>query len=206
MSNLFNKAKASDDKKVVKTKEEKSVIKVEDLEFFEKVSNFEKLQTSLKKDKAVADKLSEDLKSFSKSEWVKLYEKNQSNPGTIIVECENEGETAKIMYTPSDKYLSIDDKKAEKLIEEYGPDIIEEKVTFSLDEQMIEKYGEVISRLIEECEEINESDKDKIIKATTTLSITKGTIDKMLEYGEISKIVEVVKPVMSLKSAEIIKG
>jgi hypothetical protein len=32
---------------------------------------------------------------------------------------------------------------------------------------MIEKYGEVLSRMIEECAEIAERDREKIIKAVT---------------------------------------
>jgi hypothetical protein len=42
---------------------------------------------------------------------------------------------------------------------------------------MIEKYGEVLSRMIEECAEIAERDREKIIKAVTSYSVAKGTID-----------------------------
>ena len=71
---------------------------------------------------------------------------------------------------------------------------------------MIEKYGEILSRLIEESDEIKESDKEKIIKATTKYSVAKGTIDKLNQYGEVSELMEAVKPVVSLKNIEIVKG
>jgi hypothetical protein len=38
---------------------------------------------------------------------------------------------------------------------------------------MIEKYGEVLSRMIEECAEIAERDREKIIKAVTSYSVAK---------------------------------
>jgi hypothetical protein len=48
---------------------------------------------------------------------------------------------------------------------------------FLFDNEMIEKYGEVLSRMIEECAEIAERDREKIIKAVTSYSVAKGTID-----------------------------
>ena len=71
---------------------------------------------------------------------------------------------------------------------------------------MIEKYGEVLSRLIEECGDISEKDKEKIITATTKFSVAKGTIDKFTTYGDVNEVMEAVKPVVSLKNVEIIKG
>ena len=71
---------------------------------------------------------------------------------------------------------------------------------------MVEKYGEVLSKLIEESNEIDEDDKDAIIKAVTTFSIAKGTIDKMKQFGKVASIMEEVKPIVSLKNVEIIKG
>ena len=92
------------------------------------------------------------------------------------------------------------------MVDKYGEEIVEEKTTFSFDALMVEKYGEVISNLIENCREISESDKDKIIKAVTTYSVAKGTIDRMRNFGDVSEIMEEVKPVCQLKNVEIIKG
>ena len=76
---------------------------------------------------------------------------------------------------------------------------------------MVDKYGEILSRLIEESDEIDEDDKEKIIKATTVYSVAKGTIDKLKDYSEesdveIISIVEEVKPVIAIKNVEVIKG
>jgi hypothetical protein len=76
---------------------------------------------------------------------------------------------------------------------------------------MIDKYGEIISQLIESSTDISESDKEKIIKATVSYSVAKGTIDKLKSYAdesglEITSILEEVKPVIAIKNVEVIKG
>ena len=71
---------------------------------------------------------------------------------------------------------------------------------------MIEKYGEVLSNLIMGCNDISDSDKEKIIKASTAYSISKGTIDKMKFFGPIGEIMDEIKPVVSLKNVEVVKG
>jgi len=116
------------------------------------------------------------------------------------------GDTAQVMFVPSDKYISLTGEKAEALREEFGEEIVEEKTTFAFDNDMIEKYGEILSNLIEGCDEISDEDKGKIIKAVTVFSVAKGTIDVMKNYGQVSDVMEQVKPVIALKNVEVIKG
>lgn len=203
---LFSKAKSTAKTTTTKTKEKKASCIVNDPDFFDKVRMLEMLQDNMKRDKAKADMLADEIKEVSKDEWVSLYEKTGVNPGSILIESEMGDETASVMFVPSDKYISINGDRAEELTQKYGEDIVDEKTTFSFDNFMIEKYGDVLSRLIEESTEIAESDKDKIIKAVTTFSVSKGTIDKMRQYGEVKEIMEEVKPVVALKNVEIIKG
>jgi hypothetical protein len=115
-------------------------------------------------------------------------------------------DTAQFMFIPMDKYITITSDRAEELQETFGEEIVEEETTFSFDSAMIEKYGEILSRLIEESDEIKDADKEKIIKATTKYSVAKGTIDKFSTYGDVVEVMEAVKPVVSLKNVEIIKG
>jgi hypothetical protein len=60
--------------------------------------------------------------------------------------------------------------------------------------------------LIENCSDITDADKEKIIKATTKYSVAKGTIDKLNQYGDVQEVMEAVKPVVALKNVEVIKG
>jgi hypothetical protein len=206
-SNLFSKAKKSAPEKTTKAKEMKTRIRVEGDDFFNNVSKLAELNDTMKSAKAKADIISDELRDIAKEEWVKLYDKTGKNPGSVMIEGVNEvDDTAQFMYVPSDKYISINSERAEELVDSYGEEIVEEKTTYSFDDAMIEKYGEVLSRMIEESTEISERDKEKIIKAVTTYSIAKGTIDSFTKYGEVGELMETTRPVVSLKNIELIKA
>ena len=206
-TNLFAKAKKSAPAKTTKAKDQKVRIKIEDESFFDKVAKLEELNDTMKAAKAKADMISDELRDLGKSEWAQLYEQTGKNPGSVMLEHVNSvDDVAQLMFVPSDKYITINAERAEELQDIYGEEIVEEKTVFSFDNEMIEKYGEILSRLIEESTEIAEKDKEKIIKATTTYSVAKGTIDDFKKYGEVSEMIEVVKPVVALKNVEIIKG
>jgi hypothetical protein len=207
MANLFAKAKKSAPAKTTKGKEEKVRIKIEDTSFFDKIEKLEVLQDQMKVAKAKADMISDELRDLGKTEWAKLYDQTGKNPGSVMLEHVNESDdVAQLMFVPSDKYITITPERAEELQETYGEEIVEEETTFSFDSTMIEKYGEILSRLIEESDEIKEGDKEKIIKATTKYSVAKGTIDKFTTYGDVNEVMEAVKPVVALKNVEVIKG
>lgn len=203
---LFAKAKSTAATKTTKAKDEKVRVTVKDSDFFGKVQMLEVLQDNMKRDKAKADMLADEIKDTAKSEWVKLYEKTGRNPGSIMIEARDGLDTAQTMFIPTDRYISINADRADSLTEKFGSDIVEEKTTFAFDSDMVEKYGEAISRMIEESNEIDEDDKGRIIKAVAQFSIAKGTIDKMKSYGPVGEIMEEIKPVVSLKNVEVIRG
>ena len=206
MASLFDKAKKSTPAKKTSAKDKKVRLVVEDPTFFEKVEKLEELQETLKSAKAKADLISDELKDIAKELWADEYEKTKRNPESVMIVQEVNGDTSQFLFVPTDKYITINEERAEELKEAYGDDIVEEKTTFSFDNDMIEKYGEVLSMLIENCDEITEADKEKIIKAVTTYSVAKGTIDKFNQYGEVVEMIETVKPVVAIKNVEIIKG
>jgi hypothetical protein len=203
---LFTKAKKTSAPKKTSAKDKKVRLVVEDSTFFEKVEKLEELQETLKSAKAKADLISDELKDIAKELWADEYEKTKRNPESVMIVQEVNGDTSQFLFVPTDKYITINEERAEELKEAYGEDIVEEKTVFSFDSDMVEKYGEVLSMLIENCDEIEESDREKIIKAVTTYSVAKGTIDKFNQYGEVVEMIETVKPVVSIKNVEIIKG
>jgi len=206
MANLFTKAKKSAPAKTTKAKDEKVRLVVEDPTFFSKVEKLEALNDQMKAAKAKADMISDELRDVAKTEWLNQYERTNKNPESVMICQSQDDDTAQFMFIPMDKYITITAERAEELQETFGEEIVEEETTFSFDSAMIEKYGEILSRLIEESDEIKESDKEKIIKATTKYSVAKGTIDKFATYGDVVEVMEAVKPVVSLKNVEIIKG
>jgi hypothetical protein len=206
MANLFAKAKSTAATKTTDKKDSKVRINVDDVTFFEKIQTLESLQDRMKSDKAKADMISDEIKDLGKEKWSEMYQKTGRNPGSVMLESRAAGDTAQVMFVPSDKYISLTGEKAEALREEFGEEIVEEKTTFAFDNDMIEKYGEILSNLIEGCDEISDEDKGKIIKAVTVFSVAKGTIDVMKNYGQVSDVMEQVKPVIALKNVEVIKG
>jgi len=209
--NLFDKAKKSATPKTTKAKDEKVRVRVKDADFFEKIQTLETLQENMKRDKAQADMIADEIKEIGKVEWANVYNKTGKNPGSIMLEAKDGMDTAQTMFVPSDKYITINEDRANYLVETFGETAVEEKTTFAFDNEMVDKYGEVLSGLIESCDEISDEDKEKIIKAVTAYSVAKGTIDKLKDYSEdtdmeIVSIVEEVKPVIALKNVEVIKG
>ena len=203
---LFEKAKKSTPAKTTASKDKKVRIQVTDPSFFSKVEKLEQLNDTLKSAKAQADMISDELKDIAKAEWCDYFEKTGKNPESVMICQEVAGDTSQLMFIAQDKYITVTESRAEELRETYGEEIITEETTFGFDTTMIEKYGEVLSRLIEECGDISESDKEKIITATTKYSVAKGTIDKLNQYGDVTEVMEAVKPVVALKNVEVIKG
>ena len=206
MANLFAKAKKAAPAKTTAAKDKKVRLNVTDPTFFSKVEKLEQLNDTLKSAKAQADMISDEIKDMAKSEWVDYYSQTGKNPESVMIVQEVAGDTAQVMFIPTDKYITVTEARAEELRETYGEEIVEEDTTFSFDSTMIEKYGEVLSMLIENCAEISEADREKIIKATTKYSVAKGTIDKLNQYGDVTEVMEAVKPVVALKNVEVIKG
>lgn len=206
MANLFKKAKETAPAKTSKAKEQKVRLTVEDPTFFAKVEKLEALQDEMKAAKAKADMISDEIRDVAKEEWLKQYDKTGKNPESVMIVQENGLDVAQLMFVPTDKYITITEARAEELREAYGEEIVTEETTFGFDSAMIEKYGEILSRLIEECDEIAEKDKEKIITAKTAYSVAKGTIDNFVKYGDVTKVMEDVKPVVALKNVEIIRG
>ena len=203
---LFTKAKKTSTVKTTAAKDKKIRLNVTDTNFFSKVEKLEQINDRMKSDKAQADMISDEIKDLAKSEWLDYYTQTGKNPESVMIAQEVAGDTAQVMFIPMDKYITVTEARAEELQETYGQEIITEETTFGFDPTMIEKYGEILSRLIEECGEISEKDKEKIITATTKYSVAKGTIDKLNQYGDVTEVMEAVKPVVALKNVEVIKG
>jgi hypothetical protein len=206
MANLFAKAKKAAPAKTTAAKDKKIRLNVTDPTFFSKVEKLEQLNDTLKSAKAQADMISDEIKDLAKSEWVDYYSQTGKNPESVMIVQEVAGDTASVMFIPTDKYITVTEARAEELRETYGEEIVEEDTTFAFDSAMIEKYGEVLSMLIENCSDITDADKEKIIKATTKYSVAKGTIDNFAKYGDVIEVMEAVKPVVALKNIEVIKG
>ena len=204
--NLFTKARKTAETKSPAKEDKKVRIDANDPKFFDKIQALETLNDRMKADKAKADMISDEVRELATSRWTETYQKTGKNPGSVMIEAKSGLDTAQVMFVTTDRYITINAEKAETLREDYGDDIVEENTTFSFDDEMIQKYGEVLSAMIENSDEIADADKDKIIKAVTKFTVAKGTIDVMKNYGKVNEVMEAVRPVVMLKGPEVIKG
>ena len=210
MASLFKKAKENSPVKTVDPKKAKPRVTVNEPGFFDKMKRQAYLKQEIKSLEAESELLDSELKEIGKDEWSKLYERQGVNPESIMVEAKNGNDTAQYMLLMSDKYIIINQERADYLVETYGEDIVTTTDKYEFDKEMVEKHGETISDLIMNSKEIPEVDKEKIIKATVTNSVAKGTIDKLKIYADktgktVGDMVAEVKPVTSTKNVEYIE-
>ena len=144
------------------------------------------------------------------NEFNRKYElgKKYTESFKIVVKDPNSKDTAVFMLAPTDKYLKIDEDKATLLKNKYGEQIVAEETTFAFDNDMLDKYGEAISKMIENSTEIDEADKSRLIKASTKLAVRKGTIKEFRSNDEMRKfsveeLVNDVQPIFQVKAPKI---
>ncbi|CAG7580457.1 MAG: hypothetical protein SLAVMIC_00425 [uncultured marine phage] len=204
---LFKQAKQGQPEKPVKTDNGKVRVKPESIEQDELFEMLEEMAEIQKRKKALEAKfgmIADEVKQAGKEEFSKLFEDKGVNPGSFMLEAENEdGKIAQVMFIAQDKYIKINATQSEELKTEFGEDIVTEDTQYGFSKPMLEKYGQEISEAIMNSD-IPDKDKGKIITASTAYSVAKGTINKLNDYGNVEVLVEKVKPVVMLKGAEVI--
>ena len=208
---LFNKAKKAAPEKKVDPKKAKPRVTVTNPGFFDVLKRQAYLKAQIKSFEAESDLLDDKIKEVGKEEWAKLYEKGGVNPESIMIEAKENKDTAQCMLLVADKYIIINQERADYLKEQFGEEIVNTVDKYEFDKEMVEKHGEVISDLIMNCDLIPDEDKERIIKATVTNSVAKGTIDKLKIYADkagcsVGDMVDIVKPVTSTKNVEYIEA
>jgi hypothetical protein len=208
---LFKKAKETAPTKTTKAKAAKPRITVSITGFFEKLKRQAYLKKEIKSLEAESELLDDEIKEVGKAEWAKMYDSDGVNPESVMIEAKHNNDVAQFMLLVADKYIIINQERADFLKETYGNEIVTTTDTYEFDAKMVEKYGEVISDLIMNSEQIAEEDKEKIIKAKVTNTVAKGTIDKLKIYADktecsVADMIEVVKPVTSTKNVEFIEA
>lgn len=200
MSNLFNDlAKTTTTKK--SKKNDKPFINIKGDDFDANLKAFAKLKKDADNIKTQMTLVQSFLKSESMEKWFELYTKNGSYPGSTVVTSDSE---SSFMFAPSDKYLSIDDERAEDLKEKYGDDIVDENVKFSFNPDLLEKYADVLSDLIKNSKDIDDKDKGNLIKAEKSLSVSKGSIEKAISLGDdVETFIKDINPIFSIRSPKI---
>lgn len=204
MANLFKAAKEK--AQVAEKKSAKDEIVINDSTFHGNITKMVNLNKRIDELAAESKVLNEEIRSRSIDEFIQLYEKNGKYPGSFNIRAVADGEPdASYMFLPTDRYISIDKDRYEELQSIFGEEIVEESTTYSMSSELVEKYGEVLSDLIENCSDIDDRDKAKLISAVTKFSVRKGTISnlRIFENHSYGEILENIKPVYQIKNVKV---
>jgi len=187
-TNLFAAAKPAAPSASKKTKEDVLVPGIAD-----KIARYDALKAIIKNAEAEKEVIGGSLKEVGKEKFLELYELRRRNPDTFYLVDEDE----KIMFYVIDRYIKVEPEKA-GMLENY-PGLLETTTTYKFNPALLDRTGEIISRLIMESTELSDDEKANLIVAETKIGIKTGSIDRLLDYDNPAQIFDLIEPIMALK-------
>ena len=190
---------------------EKVVLEINDSETYEMLETLDTIDSQITKLEKDSNEIKTKFKTLGNKKFIEFVEETGQRPKSIHIIATNDmDDKIGILYTINDKYIKVDTKNQKQLISKYGEDIIEENIVYKLNNEMVNKYADIISELITNCKDIKEEDKFNIITSSTEYSIKKGTIDELYTLNEkyqvpVNEIYSDIKPVESLQKPKKIK-
>lgn len=199
--NLFAKAKEKGAAKAEK-KNDKMNITVKGAEFDQNLTKMAQLEAQIGQLTAELEMAKGIVKEIGIKTFNDVYAKTGGYPGSFILCSDSQ---SSIMFVPMDKYIKCDENRFNELKDAYGDDVVTEKTEFVLNADLIDKYGEVLSDLIEHCPDIADDDKGELIQAKVAYSVSKGSIEKAFTWGK-GKVVDFIRdiqPIFAMKNAKV---
>ena len=199
--NLFNKAKD----KAVKTadkKNDKLTVFIPGQEIDSSLIKMAKLESQIDQLTAELEMAKGIVKDAAFKAFTDTYTKTGGYPGSFMITTESK---ASIMAIPMDKYIKCDENRFNELKDAYGDDVVTEKNEFVLNAALLDKYGEKLSELIENCPDIDDDDKAELIQARVTYTVSKGAIEKAFTWGKgkVTDFMRDIQPIFAMKGAKV---
>jgi len=135
-----------------------------------------------------------DIKAVGKDLFMKEYRSQKSTPDNFKIQ-DDSGNAC--MLIVMDKYTAVDENKASILDQFDG--LLTETIVYKFNAELVEKYGAILSELILNCADIDDLDKGNLISGEKTFSVTKGSIDRLMQYDNPDQVFELINPIVSLK-------
>jgi len=206
-SNLFKAAKAKAPVKAAG--KQKTEVVIADKVFHTVLHRLATVNREMDALKSEAVVLSAEVKERGIESFAKMFKTNGKYPGSFLITATGNKslKDANFMFIPVDKYITMDEERFDELKGVYG-DVAEEKTVYELDSELVDKYGDIISELIEKCKKIPQDAKDRLIIPKTTYGVKKGTIEEALtiatkKKSTISIVLEDIRPIYQLKNVKI---
>ena len=186
---LFGAAKAAP--KTAASKKEKESVVVAGIA--DEIARYDELKAIINNAKAEQEVIGGRLKETGVNQYLEIYQERRRNPDTFNLADRDE----KIMFIVMDKYKKVEPEKA-ALLENYDG-LLETTTKYSFNPEILDRVGEVVSRIITDSSLLTQQDKDNLIIAETSVSIKKGTIDRLMDYENPVEIFALIEPILALK-------
>lgn len=181
--------------------DDKLMIEVKDVDVVNAITEYEEAKEAKKNAEAKMKKAESIIKPHANKEWFTILDKTKKRPDSFILSNKDKG----ILYIVMDSYKKLDEERAQYLTETYGEEIVETSHEYTMNLEMVQKYGKEISAAIMGCKGIPDDDKRQIIERVTTYSVKKGTIENLIDLAKKAKttvqtLFAEIMPTQQLKS------
>ncbi len=191
----------------------KDTVVIKDDHLNEDAARFVELNKKIDSLKAEQTILHGQIRDLGKDKMIDKMTKEKKFNGSFNIEIQgkenDKSDPVSFMFITTDRYISIDEERAIELIKKYGEKIVTKDSTFTFNNSMLEEYGQILSDMIMNSDEIADDDKGRMIEEVTKYSVTKGTIKEVpTKYGKgkkarIEEVIEEIKPVFQVKGIDI---
>jgi hypothetical protein len=131
--------------------------------------------------------------SAAKDRFLEVYRDEDRSPGSFEV---GEG----VLVVPMDRFRKLSKDDAVDMQKKYYEDIIVETIEYSFNTDMIAKHSDAVSDAIMSSGDIEEDDKLKIIIATTSHQVRKGSLSTIPSEHRTIEFLQDVGAIWCLKT------
>jgi hypothetical protein len=188
-TNLFA---ATTTKTAAPKKADKKVVSAHELG--DKVKRFADLKNQIDALTGELKMIEGDIKGKGRELFVQEYKRERRTPDNFKIQDQT---GSSCLFIVMDKYTAVDDEKAAILKDFDG--LLGENVVYKFNTELVEKYGSVLSELILNCPDIADEDKGNLISGERTYSVSKGSIDRLLQFANPEQVLELINPICALK-------
>jgi hypothetical protein len=188
-TNLFA---ATTTKTAAPKKADKKVVSAHELG--DKVKRFADLKNQIDALTGELKMIEGDIKGKGRELFVQEYKRERRTPENFKIQDQT---GSSCLFIVMDKYTAVDEEKAAILKDFDG--LLGENVVYKFNTELVEKYGSVLSELILNCPDIADEDKGNLISGERTYSVSKGSIDRLLQFANPEQVLELINPICALK-------
>ena len=149
------------------------------------VSRFMKARDALEEAKTDHEFTRNELMDISIDKWAEASKTEGKPLGSMELHTKD---GAKVNIIPTNRFKTMTEEQAiyyKRIGYEWA---IEEETTYSFNQRILAKHMEVISRLIETCDEIPEADRERLFTAKTKYFVNKDNIKTDPRFSKTSLI------------------